>query len=102
MAERAGQPKLGEQHDAASPVARDGAAVGQNEPPALAALLLGDSGKQLPGRVVVQRQQCHLGTSVDPGDDPRRPAAEPSPAVVQHHWARERHGGTMTRASVKP
>lgn len=94
-AERACQAKLGEQHDAAATVAGDRSAVAQDEPPALAPLLLGYPGKQLRGRVVGQREQCKLLSAVDRGDDPRRPAAEPSAAVVEHHWAGVRHGRNL-------
>ena len=82
-----GQIELDEQEDAPASIARHRCAVSEHEPPAFAASSRFD-GRQQPARLVIlERQQRQLVMDVDPGDDPRRPAAQPSAAVVQHHGA---------------
>ena len=55
--ERPGQPELGEDRDASSAVARNRRAVPEDEPPALAPLLLGHGGEQTVGLLVGEREQ---------------------------------------------
>lgn len=86
-AERAGEPHLGEERGAAPVVARHRRPVAEDEPPALAAGLLGDGGEQAARLVVLERKQRQLLAAVERGDDPRRPAAEPSAAGVEQHRA---------------
>ena len=87
--ERAGQPQLGQERHASSPVAADGRAVAVDEPPALVSFLLGNRAEQYAGLLVVEGKQAELVAAVDGGDDPRRPAAEPSTAGIEEHRARE-------------
>jgi hypothetical protein len=77
--------QLGEECDASSADARNRRAVAEDEPPALAALIRGNLGEHVFGRLVLEREQRELLAAVEPGDEPRRPAAEPSPARVEQH-----------------
>jgi len=88
-AEPACQAELEEERHAATPIARQWRPVAKDEPPALPACVLGDGVEQASSLVVGERQQRNLSVSVELGNDPRCPAAEPSPARVQHHRARQ-------------
>jgi hypothetical protein len=83
------RPQLCEERDASAVVARDRRAVGQDEPPAVAAAVRRDRSEQALGLGVLERQEGERSMPVDAGDEPRRPAAEPSAARVQQHRARE-------------
>jgi hypothetical protein len=85
--ERAHRTHFEEQSDAASGIARDGRAVPEDEPPALVARVIGHRREQTSGFLVGQRQQRQLFTSVELGDDPRRPPTELSGAGVEQNWA---------------
>jgi hypothetical protein len=80
VAERAGWCDLAEQGNAAAIVAGKRRPVGQDEPPALAAFLLRDLREELRRLAAGQREERQLFVSVNCGDDPRRPPAEPSRA----------------------
>ena len=82
-AERSGELDLGKEHDAATPVARDWRAIAEYEPPTFAAPFLGHGGEQAPGFLIGERKQCQFFASVERGDDPRRPTAEPSAAGIE-------------------
>lgn len=88
-AERAGERQLREQPHPAALVAGDGGAVLEDQPPALAALLLVDALEEPLGFVVGEPNQGQRPSSVQRGDDPRRPAAEPSATGVEQHRALE-------------
>jgi hypothetical protein len=96
--QRAGEAELGEKRDAPSAVARDGRAIAKDEPPAFGPFRLGHGGEQRVGLLICEREQGHLPLPVELGDDPRRPAAEPSAAGVEKDWARQ--SGAHTRRSV--
>jgi hypothetical protein len=49
--------------------------------------------EQAPRFLIGERKQCKLLASVQRGDDPRRPTAEPSAAGIEQHRAREGIGG---------
>ena len=99
-AERSGQPDLGKKRDAPSAVAWDGCAIAEDEPPAFVALLLGDFGQQTVGLPIGERKQGQFVVSVDGGDDPRRPTAEPSATGIEENRAREWELRGDTRARV--
>jgi hypothetical protein len=77
-AERAGQPDRDEERHGPAGIPGKQAPVGKDEPPALAARLLGHGREQMAGFLVGQREQRQLFVPVDRGDDPRRPPTEPS------------------------
>jgi hypothetical protein len=87
--QRAGQPDLGEERNAAASVACDRRSVTQDEPPAFAARFRGDACEQVPGLVIRERQQPQLLVAVEPGDDTRRPPAELSGTRIDQNRARE-------------
>ena len=61
-----------------------------HEAPALEALRLGYLGEERSGLGVLERQEREPLPAVDPRDDTRREAAEPSGRVVQQHRPAER------------
>jgi hypothetical protein len=63
----------------------DRGSVCEHEPPAGLALRNRHAVQQLTCARVVQREEPELLAAVEPGDDPRRPAAEASLGVVQQH-----------------
>ena len=81
------QPELREQHYAPAAVPGNRPSVTKDEPPALSALLLGHGGQQPAGFRVPERKEGELLAPVERGGDPRRPAAEPSPAVIEENGA---------------
>jgi hypothetical protein len=89
-AEWPGTADLGKEGDAAALVACDWCAIPKHDPPTRAAPLFGNRREQMVGFRVCQRKQRHLLASVKYGDDPRRPAAELSAAVVEQHGAPDR------------
>lgn len=98
-AERSGEPDPGNERDASAPVARHRPAVPKHEPPAFAAPLPGDRGEQLPRFLVREREKGQFLASIERGDDPRRPTAEPSAAGIEEH--RPREAGAGRRASPR-
>jgi hypothetical protein len=84
-AETAGSLELSEERDASAPVAGNGCAVSKDEPPAVVALLHRNRRQQLRGGVVLEREQREVPAPVDPGDEPRRPTAEPSAPGIEEH-----------------
>jgi hypothetical protein len=54
-------------------------------------LLLGNACQKVIGRRVLKREEGELTVAVEPGDDPRRPAAEASLVVVEKEWATRHH-----------
>ncbi len=87
-----GDVQLAQERDAAAAVAAEQRPVAEDEPPALAALLRPDSEEQRRGLGVRERQQRELVAPVERGGDPRRPAAEPSAAVVEQNRTPGLHG----------
>jgi hypothetical protein len=67
--------------------ARYQASIRLDEVPALEPLLLGHGRHERGDGLGVERKESELSAPVEPGDDPRRPAAEPSVAVVEHDRA---------------
>lgn len=96
-AERAGQPDLGEERDAPTAVAGTQGPVAEDEPPALAACLLGHGREQIAGFVVSEREHRQLLVPVERDDDPRRPPAELSATRVEQNRARKARPGRVTR-----
>ena len=88
-AELSGQPDLGKERGAPSAVAGDGCAIAEDEPPAFVALLLGNFGEQTVCLPISERQQGQFVVSVDGGDDPRRPTAQPSATGIEENRPRE-------------
>ena len=86
-AEPAGQAQPGEELHAPSAIAWNRCSVTQHQPPAVASLLIGDQGEQTIGLSIGETQQREFLAPVEGGDDPRRPAAEPSPARIQQNRA---------------
>jgi hypothetical protein len=83
------EPQLRQQHDAPTPLAGDRDLVATDNPPAF-----GPSGRRHRGKQVAcllgrKRQEGELLVPVHTGDDPRRPAAEPSRARIEQHGACE-------------
>lgn len=101
-AERSGELDLGKEHDAPTPVARDWRAIAEYEPPTFAAPILRHRGEQAPGLLIGERKQCQFLASVERGDDPRRPTAEPSAAGIEQNRAWQVRGGRYARAHVSP
>jgi hypothetical protein len=89
QAERPGQPDLGEERHAPSAVAGNRCAVAEDEPPTLAALFLGHGREETTGLLIGEREQSQLFASVEPGDDPRRPAAKPSATGIEQNRTRK-------------
>jgi hypothetical protein len=85
------QPEFGQEHNAAAGVTCNRSPVTENEPPAFEPGIFGDACEQAAGLLVVQRKQRQLFVSVEPDGDPRRPPAELSGAVIEHHRAKELH-----------
>ena len=94
-AEWPGESNLGKECNASAPIACDKCAIPKHDPPTRAAPLFGNCREQTVGFRVCQRKQRQLLAAVDYGDDPRRPAADLSAAVVEHHGSPEspRAGG---------
>jgi len=84
-----GEPDLGEERHAAAVIAGNQRPVLQDEPPTLVPSLFGYACEQLAGFIVRERQQRQLFASVDPGDDTRRPSAEPSGPGIEQNRAQE-------------
>lgn len=89
---RAGKLNLGKEYNARSLVPRHWRPIAEYEPPTFAASLLGHRAKQAPRFLVREREQCEFLASIERGDDPRRPAAEPSAAGVEQNRARKLMG----------
>jgi hypothetical protein len=87
VTEWSGAIELDEQEDAPASIARHRCAISEHEPPAFAASSWFDGRQQSVRFVVLERQQRELVVDIEPGDDPRRPAAQPTAAVVEHHEA---------------
>jgi hypothetical protein len=85
-----GQPDLCEERDAAARVAGNRRPVATHEPPAFVPRVFGHGYEQAAGLVVCERQQSQLFVSVEPGDDTRRPPAEPSGAGIEQDRPRKR------------
>jgi hypothetical protein len=79
----AGEPQLGEQGDTPTGIPRNRRPVAADEPPALGPRVFSHGRKQFVGLGISKRQQRQLFTSVERGDDTRRPAAQLSRARVE-------------------
>ena len=80
--------ELGEEPDAPTPVASDRRAIAKDEPPAVAARVLRDGREQPTCLLIRQRKQREVLPSIHRGDDPRRPATEPSTAGIEEDGPR--------------
>lgn len=100
MAEPASRPDLSEEHEAATVVASDWSSVAEHEPPAFAALFLGDQGEKTARPLVCEGEQCEFLASVKRGDDPRRPTAEPSAAGIEQNGPPKLIGAHYVRPHV--
>ena len=99
-AERSGELDLSKEHDASARVARDWRAIAEYEPPTFAAPFLWHRGEQAPRLLIREPKQCEFLALVERGDDPRRPAAEPSAAGIEQNWARRVMGGPCAGVKV--
>jgi hypothetical protein len=88
-AERSRQLDLRQERHAATTVTRDRCAIAENDPPTFAAPDLGNGCEQTPRFLIREGKQGQLLPSIERGDDPRRPAAEPSAAGIQQDRAPE-------------
>jgi hypothetical protein len=93
------QAQLAEERRTGSSVAAQRRPVAEDEPPALRALVLGNRRKEPVGLAVPEREQREPLASVERGDDPRRPAAEASAAVVEEHGPKH-HARSVRLARV--
>ena len=91
--------EMHEQGNAAAAVTGDRCAVATHEPPASASLVGGDRREQAVRVVVLQRNDGKIEVAIEPDGDPRRPTAEPSAAVVQHHGPLQRSRKTFVRVT---
>jgi hypothetical protein len=98
--EGSGELDLGKEHEGPTSVARDWGTIAEYEPPAFAAPFLRHRSEQAPGLLIGERKQCQFFASVERGDDPRRPTAEPSAAGIEQDRARQVRGGRYARAHV--
>jgi hypothetical protein len=98
--ERSGELDLGKEHEAPTSVARDWGTIAEYEPPAFAAPFLRHRSEQAPGLLIGERKQCQFFASVERGDDPRRPTAEPSAAGIEQDRARQVRGGRYAGVKV--
>jgi hypothetical protein len=64
-------------------VSRDCRPIAEHEPPTFPACLLRDGCQQATGLLIREWKQGQFFASINPGDDPRRPAAEPSAAGIE-------------------
>ena len=92
-AERSGELDSRKEHDTSSPIARDGSAVAEYEPPTFSAFVLWDPSEQSVGLLIGEWKQCQFLASVKRSDDTRRPTAEPSAARVKQNRPRELEAG---------
>ena len=86
-ADRPRGAEIREEGNAAAAVAGNGRAVSAHEPPAFASLVGGNRREQSVGFRVPEGKESEVTVAIEPDGDPRRPAAELSPAVVEHHGA---------------
>jgi hypothetical protein len=83
------QPDFGQERDAAPVVTGDRGSVADNEPPAFEPGVFGHACEQTTGLSIRKGKNRHFFVSVESDDDTRRPPAELSGAVVEHHGATE-------------
>jgi hypothetical protein len=88
-ADRGSNPDLTQKLNAAALVTRHERAVAKHQPPALNASVLGNTGEKLLRLLISEWEEREPLAPVESGDDPRRPAAEPSASSVEQHRARE-------------
>jgi hypothetical protein len=72
-----------EDDDTATSVSGNESAIRKHQPPTLSSSLFRNRGEKALCLFVCQWKQCERGFAIEPGDDPRRPAAEPSRAGVE-------------------
>jgi hypothetical protein len=65
------------------------APVRQREAPGRVTLLFRKRGEQVRRPRVTEAEECELVSTIECGDDPRRPAAEASVVVVEEDGARD-------------
>jgi hypothetical protein len=87
---RPGAAHRAQKYDASSP-ALDERPVREHQAPRRHARVIGYPFEQVRHSFVLQRQECEALFAVELGDDPRRPAAEPSARVVEENGAVELH-----------
>lgn len=85
------QTDFGQEHDAASGVTGDRGPVADNEPPAFEPGVFGHACEQTTGLLIRKGKNRDFFVSVESDDDTRRPSAELSGAVIEHHGATELH-----------
>jgi hypothetical protein len=99
-AERSGKLDLGKEQDAPTPVPSDRRPIAEYEPPTFAALFVRHRGEEASRLFIVKRKQGQLLATVEPGDDPRRPAAEPSTSGIKQDRARQERRSVDPRGHV--
>jgi hypothetical protein len=95
--ERAGQTDLGEERHAPSCIPWNRSAVAENDPPTVVPGLFGYRREQAVGFCLLEREERQLFVPVEPGDDPRRPAAELSAPGIEQNRARKGDGRRHVR-----
>jgi hypothetical protein len=85
------QADFGQERDAAPGVTGDRGSVADNEPPAFEPGVFGHACEETTGLLIRKGKNRDFVVSVEPDDDTRRPPAELSGAVIEHHGATEWH-----------
>jgi hypothetical protein len=98
---RASRLQYAAELDDAGPVA-DEPSVGEDETPARELLVLGKRREQVRRPPVPQPEVRQLIVAIEPGDDPRRPAAEASVVVVEEDGTSRRIGHARYAAEGLP
>ncbi|MGH9461031.1 MAG: hypothetical protein ACRD1X_07420, partial [Vicinamibacteria bacterium] len=99
-AERSSKPNLSKQQDAPAPVPSDRRPIAEYEPPTFAALFVRHRGEEAFRLFIVKRKQGQFFAAVERGDDPRRPATEPSTSGIKQDRARQVRGSVHSRSHV--
>jgi hypothetical protein len=90
---------LDQERDAAASVTGEKGAVRANQPPAFLPFVVWHRGEQPRRLGIGERKECERVFSIERGDDPRRPTAEPSTATIEQR--RAHHGGRGSYACVR-
>ena len=85
------QTDFDQERDAAPGVTGDRGSVADNEPPAFEPGVFGHACEETTGLLIRKGKNRDFVVSVEPDDDTRRPLAELSGSVIEHHGATEWH-----------
>lgn len=95
LADGSGRAEVDEEGNAAAAITGDGRAVAAHEPPAPTSIVRRNRCEQAVGFLVLDRNEREIALAIESDGDPRRPAAELSPAVIQHDGALQRSSRTL-------